>query len=98
MSDSLSYVVVVLRRVRRNVGRSDNHAPTKRTKKPTFFFTHFVGHRENGSIPSNRGREREPHTRIPRSGFNDGAMRLQQTLALGIVNHGDPDPILHATA
>ena len=62
----------------------------------TAFDTHRLGHGEDELVALGRCHEGEGDAGVAAGGLDDGGSLLDQTLRLGISDHGGTDTILHA--
>ena len=90
--------VVAARIVRFHGRRADDDFGAQGFQQIDFFLGLLVGDGEDHFVAAHRGDEREAHSRIAGSAFDDGAAGPQQTFALGFVNHGGADAVFHRAA
>src|SRR5262249_44318923 len=55
---------------------------------------HLVGHHEDAPVPLPRRRDRETDSRVPGGRLDDRAAGTELPLALGRLDHREPDPVL----
>ena len=82
----------------RHRGGAHHDLGAVRAEQRDLLLAHLVGHHEDAVVAALRGDDGEPDAGVARRGLDDGAARLQQTVALGGVDHGDGGPVLHAAA
>src|SRR6266446_930406 len=90
--------VVTTRIIRLDGGGTNNHLRAQRLKQIHFFLGLLVGDGENHLVTAHGRNQRETHSRVPGSAFDDGAAGLQQAFFLGVVDHGDADAVFHGAA
>ena len=94
----LGHRIVAARIVRLDGRRADDHFGAQRLEQVHLFLGLLVGDGENHLVAAHRGHQRQPHAGIARSAFDDRAAGLEQAAALGVVDHGDADAVLHRAA
>src|SRR5207302_3205944 len=94
----LGHGIVAARIIGLDGGGADNHFGTKALEEIDFLLRLFIGNCEDHLIAADGGDERQAHAGIAGGAFDDGAGGLEETLALGFVDHGNPDAVLDRTA
>ena len=90
--------VVRLRRVALDVGGADHHLGAVRAQQADLLRRHLVGHDEDHLVALDRRGHRKPVAGIAGGGLDDGASRAQQSTALRVLEHREPDAVLDAAA
>ena len=93
---SLHYVIIGM--VRGDCRRRDHHLGAKRLQQSNLLLRHFVGHSKDAAIALQCGGDCQTDSGVSAGAFHDGAARPQLALALGLLDDGQPDPILYRTA
>ena len=86
---------VVLGVIGRHRRRRDDDLGPEGAQQAGFLLRHLVRHREDAAVALHRGREREPHARVPRRRFDDQPAGPEPTLTLRRLDHGEADAVLH---
>ena len=81
-----------------NVRRRDHDVGAVRAKQVDLLARHLIGHHENAAVAANRGGHRQAAAGVAAGRLDDRSARLEQSLALGGVEHGDRGPVLYAAA
>ena len=81
----------VLGRYRRRA--HDDFCPVG-TQQRDLLVAHLVAHHENAAVAALGGDDRQARARVARGRLNDRSARLEQSVALRRVDHGDRDSIL----
>ena len=81
-----------------DVGRTDDHFGAERLERVDLFLRLLVGRREDALVALDDGGNREPHAGVAGGAFDDGAARLQQPAALGVLDHLDRHAVLDRVA
>ena len=90
--------VVRLRGVARDRRRGDHDLGPVGAQERDLLLAHLVRHHEDAAVAADRGGDRETVTRVAGGRLDDRAARTQQAPALGVLDHPDPDPVLHRAA
>ena len=90
--------VVRLRILGRDRDRAHHDLGAVRAQERDLLGRDLVGHDEHALVAALRGDDGEPDTGVARCGLDDRAARLQQTGALGGVDHRDRGTVLDAAA
>ena len=90
---------IVAARIFRFHGRGANdHFGAESFQHIDFFARLLVRDGENNFVAAHGGDQRERHSGVAGSALDDRAAGLQQSFALGFVNHRDGDAVLHRAA
>ncbi len=95
---SLGRRVVRARVFGRDGGRAHHHLGSIRAQQRDLLVTHLVAHHEDAAVAALRRHDRESRAGVPRGRLDDRAARLQESVALGRVDHRDRDAILDTAA
>ena len=90
--------VVRLGRVVLDRRRRDHDLGAVRAERRDLLLAHLVRHHEDAAVALLRGRDREPDAGVPGGRLDDGAARPELPLALGCLDHREPDPVLVRSA
>ncbi len=90
--------VVALGRVVVDRGRRDHDLGAVRAQHRDLLLAHLVRHHEDAAVALARRRDREPDAGVAGGRLDDRAAGLQLPLALGRLDHREPDPVLHRAA
>ena len=89
---------VVVRMIRRDRRRCDDHLRAQRSQQPGLLLGHLVRHREDAAVAFDRGRERQADAGVPRCCLHDHAAGLEPAITLGGLDHRESDAVLHRAA
>ena len=90
--------VIAARIVRLDGRGADDHFRAEGLEQVHFFLRLLVGDGEDHLVAAHGRDQRQAHAGVARSAFDDRAAGLEQALALGFVDHGDADAVLHRAA
>jgi hypothetical protein len=90
--------VVALRRVRVDGRRGDDDLGAVRPEHRDLLLAHLVRHDEDAAVAAERRRHGEADAGVPRGRLDDGPARPEPAVALGGLDHREPDPVLHGPA
>ena len=90
--------VVAARIVRLDGRGADNHFGAESLEQVHFFLRLLVRDSEDHLVAAHRRHQRQPQSGIARRAFDDRAAGLEQSFALGFIDHGNADAVLHRTA
>src|SRR6185437_3795748 len=90
--------IVAARIVRLDGGGADDDLGAEGFEEIDFFARLLVGDGENDFVAAHGGDERETHSCVSRSAFDDCAAGLEQAFALGFVDHPGSDAIFYGAA
>ncbi len=76
-------------------GVSRSSAPN-RSSKPAPLEAHVVGHGQDEPVALDGSRHGQPDAGVAARRLHDGGARRQQPSPLGILEHGESDPVLDA--
>jgi len=77
---------------------TDDHFRSQRLEQINFFLGLLIRDGENHLVAANGSHQRQPHPGIAGGALDDRAAGLQQTLFLGVIDHGDADAVFHRAA
>ena len=86
--------VVRLGRVVLDRRRRDHDLGAVAAQHRDLLLAHLVGHHEDAAVALLRRRDREPDAGVARGRLDDRAARLELPVALGGLDHREPDPVL----
>ena len=98
LRDALRHHHVVVRMIRRDGGRRDDHFRTERLEQSHLFLRHLVGHREDALVALERRGDREPDTGVAARPFHDRSAGLELSFALRLLDDRHADAVLHRAA
>ena len=90
--------VVGLGRVVVDRGRRDHDLGAVAAEHRDLLLAHLVGHHEDAPVALDRGGDREADARVPGGRLDDRAAGTQPPVALGGLDHREPDAVLHGAA
>src|SRR5262249_18396219 len=90
--------VVAARILRLDGGGADDDLSSEPLQQVDFFLRLFIGRREDTLIATDGSDQRQSHSSVAGSAFDDRAAGLEQARAFGFVDHGDADTVLHRAA
>ena len=90
--------VVRLGRVVLDGGRRDHDLGAVAAQHRDLLLAHLVGHHEDAAVALLRRRDREADAGVARGRLDDRAAGLQLPVALGRLDHREPDPVLDRAA
>jgi hypothetical protein len=90
--------VVRARVLRLDLGRADDDLGAERPQQGDLLARHLVRHHEDAAVAALRRDLGQTDPGIARRRLDDGAARPQKALALGRLDHGQPDAILDRSA
>ena len=90
--------VVALRRLGRHGGRADDDLGAVAAQQRALLLGDLVRHHEDAAVALDGRGDREAHAGVPARRLDDRPARAQLPLALGRLDHADPDAVLHAPA
>ena len=90
--------VVRLRRLSFDVGGADHHFRAVRPQQADLLRRHLVRHDKNHLVALEGSRHGEAMPGVARRGLDERAAGPQQPAPLGILDHGEPDPVLDAAS
>ncbi len=88
--------VVALRRLRRHRGRADDDFGAVAAQESALLLRDLVRHDEDAAIALDRSGDGEADAGVPARRLHDRPARLELPLPLGLLDHAEPDPVLHA--
>ena len=80
------------------LARSEAHLSTVCLNKVATLHTHGVGHGEDELVALHCTHQCQSHTRVSTGRLDDGCTRLEQTLSLCVLDHGEGDTILYTAS
>ena len=88
--------VIRLRGLTLDVGGADHHLGAVRAQQADLLRRHLVGHDEDHLVALDRRGHGEPVAGVARRRLDDRASGPEQAAALGVLEHGQADPVLDA--
>jgi hypothetical protein len=90
--------VVALGRIRLDGGGADHDLRAVRAQHRDLLLAHLVRHHEDAAVALERRGDCQADTGVPRRRLDDRPAGLEQPVALGRLDHGHADPVLHRPA
>ncbi len=98
LDDLLGLHDVVVGMIGRHGGRRDDHLGAVRLEQADLFLRHLVGHREDAAIALERRGHGDADAGVAAGPLDDRPAGLEVATPLGVLDDGEPDPVLDRPA